>query len=193
MARARLTDYFQINKFHLLDVSFSIPPVLLPIFGFRSASFPQLNVSYRKVKEGNYEFPRYVTVEEASVSPITLEQGVSLINSDFGDWIRKAVTSNVPPRNLLLYQFTQYNPTPYKPPSSKVGASLDNIPSASGAAGAIGLFEDGPRIPGRAWLLTNCRPLSYKPGTDLDAMSGEVSLATIEIQPEEMIEISVGI
>lgn len=191
MARARLTDYFQINKFHLLDVSFSIPPVLLPIFGFRSASFPQLNVSYRKVKEGNYEFARYATVEEASVSPIVLEQGVSLINSDFGDWIRKAITSNVPPRNLLLYQFTQYNPTPYT--GLKAQASLDNIPGASGAGGAIGIFEDGPRIPGRAWLLTNCRPLNYRPGTDLDAMSGEVSIASIEIQPEELIEISVGI
>jgi phage tail-like protein len=190
MARARYTDYFAINKFQLLDVSFSLPPVLVPLFGFRSCSFPQISLTYRQIKEGNYEYPRYATVERAEVTPIVLEQGVSLINSDFWDWVRKAVTSTVTKRNLLLIQFTNINPLAE---ALVTGSTLNKVPGASGAGGSLGLFEDGARIPGKAWMLYNCRALSYKPGTDLDAMSGEISLATLEIQPEEIEEISIGI
>jgi phage tail-like protein len=188
VARARYTDHLNVSKFQLLDVSFSIPMVLLPLFGFRSVSFPQLSLSYKQVKEGNYEYPRNTTVERAEITAMTLEQGVSLINSDFWDWIRKAVTSKVPKKNLLLIQFTSLNPTP---PLLNQSA-LSKVPGAS-SLGGFGVFEDGTRIPGKAWMLYNCRPLSYKPGTDLDAMSGEISLATLEIQPEEIEEISIGV
>ena len=192
MARARYTDYLNVSKYTLLDVSFSLPMVLLPLFGFRSVTFPQINITYKQVKEGNYEYPRFVTPERAEVSTMTLEQGVSLVNSDFWDWIRKVVASDVPTKNLILVQFTGKNPFPDVHLSSVSAENVSKVPGASGA-GAFGVFEDGPRIPGKAWLLLRCRPVSYKPGTDLDALSGEISLATLEIQPEEIIEISAGL
>lgn len=188
MARSRLTDYLQVSKFHLLDTSWSSGPVLLPVFGFRSITMPQWTVSYREVKEGNYEFKRYAAVERAEVTPITLEQGVSLLNSDFYQWIKAATLGQKEPRDLLLIQFTQIG-FDVGGAGAAISAASSIVPGASGGFA----FEDGFRIPGRAWYLKRCRPFSYKPGTDFDATSGEVSLATLEVAPEEFEEISLGV
>ena len=184
MARSRLTDYLQINRFHLIDVTFSLSdvPVLVPLFGFRSVVLPTWTTSYREIKEGNYEFKRFGAVERAEMSTVTLEQGVSFINSDFYDWIHSATLGGKKPRNLLLIQFTNIN--------SNIEAGVTG--SIQGAGINFG-FEDGARFPGKAWLMKNCRPVSYKPGSDLDATSGEVSLAMLEFSLEEFVEFSLGI
>ena len=191
MARSRVTDYINVSKFHLLDISISIPPVLLPVFGFRSVTLPQVNVTYREVKEGNFEYPRLAAVEKAEVTTVTLEQGVSLFNSDFGDWIRKAVEGYVPSKNLLLVQFSNIN-VGLAGAGKKLNKTSASLPGAS-LGGAFGLFPDGLRLPARAWMLSRCRPVMWKPGTDFDATSGEISLAILEIKPEEVDEFSFGI
>jgi len=109
------------------------------------------------------------------MSPVTLEQGVSLFNSDFYDWVKAATLGKRPARNLLLIQFTNVSGT---------GANL----SVAGFG-----FPDGVRLPGRAWLMKGCKPLSYKPGSDFDSMSGEISLAILEFGLEEFVEFSLGI
>lgn len=160
--------------------------MLVPIFGFKSVSAPQLNIENQPIKEGNYEFPRKV-IKSASVAPITLEQGVSIVNSDFYDWVRKAVVGRMGPRNLLLVQFSRINP---------VGASEGTFRSAGSGnffASAFGNAEFAARIPGRAWLLENCRPASYKVGSDFDGLSQEVSLATLDIEMEEFTEYNLGV
>jgi len=193
MARSRLTDYMQVNRFHLLDTSWSGGPILLPVFGFRSVTLPQWNLTYKEIKEGNYEFKRYGAVQNAEVTPMVLEQGVSLLNSDFYQWIKDATLGQKEPRNLLLIQFTGINVSAGGVIEG-VGSALANATSnVPGATGGGFLFEDGIRIPGRAWYLKNCRPFSYKPGSDFDATSGEVSLATLEIGLEEFEEFSLGL
>jgi len=188
MARSRVTDYLQRSKFHLLDTSWSSGPVLLPVFGFSSITLPQWNVSYKQHKEGNYEFVRNIAVEKADVSPIILEQGVSLLNSDFYQWIKDATLGLKEPRNLLLIQFTQIGFD-----VGGVGAAISSVSSlVPGATGGFA-YSDGFRIPGRGWYLKQCRPTSYKPGSDLDATSGEVSVATLEIAVEEFEEFSLGL
>lgn len=180
MARSRLSDPLQLNKFHLLDVSFSSGgglPIFIPLFGFRSVTLPTWTTSYKEVKEGNFEFKRYGAVEKAEFSPITLEQGVTLFNSDFYDWMKAATLGKRPARNLLLIQFTN------------ISATQMNL----GIPGLGFGFPDGLRYPGRAWLLKSCKPISYKPGSDFDATSGEVSLAMIEFVLEEMVEFSLGL
>lgn len=195
MARAQLTDPLMTNAFHVVDVSVTFPPVLLPIFGFSRVSLPTLSLEQMEIVEGNYEFPMKVT-KKASVSNVTLEQGVSLVNSDFYDWIKKAVTGQVRPRNLLIIQFHRANP------KSIVGGFAGQALAAvsSGGLNQIGRlspnrfpFEFAERIPGRAWILNDCKPVSYRPGTDLDAMNSEVSIATLEISMREFEEISFGI
>jgi hypothetical protein len=199
MARSRISDPLSINRFHLLDVSFDLPLVLLPIYGFRSITLPQLSLTYKQVKEGNYEYPRLTAVERAEVSTVILEQGVSFFNSDFGDWIKKGVQGKVRERNLLLIHFSGINPLAKPPSWMKDVNKLSSLGGKKGAdyvmggTGGLGVWEDGTRIPGRAWFLRRCRPVSYKPGSDFDATSGEISLATLEVGIEEFIEISLGV
>jgi len=175
MARAQLTDYLQVGRFHVVDVSFTIPPVLIPVFGFRTCSLPEVVANIKNITEGNHEFPRKV-YGGAEIGDVTLTQGVSLFNSDFYDWIRKAIVGQRGPKDMLIVQFL----------NTKGGTT-------SGTGAFTGGLEFVARLPGRAWLLKNCRPSRYKPGSDFDAMSQEVSLAELTLSVEEMQEYSLGI
>ena len=181
MARAQLTDYLQVGRFHVLDVSFTIPPILLPVFGFRSCTLPEVVANMKNITEGNYEFPRKV-YSGAEVGDVTLTQGVSLFNSDFYDWMRKAIVGQRGPKNLLIVQFLNKG--------SKRSTGVGNVPGFGNLAGGLEFVQ---RLPGRAWLLKNCRPSRYKPGSDFDAMSQEVSVAELTLSVEEMEEYSMGI
>lgn len=175
MARAQLTDYLQVGRFHVLDMSFTIPPILLPVYGFKTCSMPEMIANVKSITEGNYEFPRKV-YSGAEIGDVTLTQGVSLLNSDFYDWMRKAVIGQRGPKNILIVQFL----------NSK-GKTF------SGSGAITGGLEFVARLPGRAWLLKNCRPSRYRPGSDFDAMSQEISIAELTLSIEEMEEYSLGI
>lgn len=56
----------------------------------------------------------------------------------------------------------------------------------------IGPFEFVDRLPAKAWLLHGCIPTRFKSGGDLDASSGEISIAELEIAPEMIEEISLA-
>jgi phage tail-like protein len=183
VARGQQSDFLQIGRFHVVDVSFTIPPVLVPVFGFKGCTLPQITINMRNIVEGNYEYPRKV-VQGAEVGNVMLEQGVSLINSDFWDWTRKAVVGRKPPKNLLIVQFQRRN-----------AAGGGNVLDGATAFGnqIPGGFEFQNKVPGRAWILKQCRPAMYKPGTDFDGMSQEVSIAQLELAYEEFEEFSLGV
>lgn len=143
-----------------------------------------MNMDVANIKEGNYEFPRKV-IKGGTTSPVTLEQGVSITNSDFYDWCRKAIVGRMGPRNLLVVQFTRINPVGNE--------GVFRTPQSGFFGQAFGNLEFAARIPGRAWLLENCRPLSYKPGSDFDAMSSDVSIQTLELEVEEFTEYNLGV
>lgn len=178
MSRARISDPLQAGRFHVLDVSISFPPVLIPLFGFSRVSLPSLNIELMSIKEGNYEFPRKV-IKGATVGPVLLERGLSLIDSDFFDWIRKAVIGQTWPKNLLIIQFH--------------GLGAGSVSTESLPGGSFLPFELALRLPGRGFFLKNCRPTQYRPGTDLDAMDQSVSLASLEIECEEFEDLNFGI
>lgn len=56
----------------------------------------------------------------------------------------------------------------------------------------LGPYDIYPFRPARAWLLSGCLPVRYKPGNDFDATSGQVSIMEIDIQIESMEEISLS-
>lgn len=179
----------QVGRFHILDVSFTIPPVLIPVFGFARCSAPSLKIDIREVTEGNYEYPRKV-VRGASVENIVLEQGVSMFNSDFWDWTRGAIVGRKAPKNLLLVQFTRMS-------AGGGGNLLANQSVNFSLAGlgnqTAGGFEAQRKVPGKAWLLHQCRPAGYKAASDFDGMSQEVSIAQLELAYEEFEEFSLGV
>lgn len=49
-----------------------------------------------------------------------------------------------------------------------------------------------PRIPGKAWILYGCVPSRFKPVSDFDALSSDVSLSELEVAVERWDEISLG-
>lgn len=122
-----------------------------------------------------------------------------------------AIGGVTPRRDLLLVQY--FRRTPFNLATTEaVGATLNAALAGaaalsaggvtSGAAQAtalvglavspLGPFEIYPKIPARAWLLQACLPTRYKPGTDFDATSGQVSIMELEVQPESMEEISLA-
>lgn len=183
MARSRVDDQLQVGRFHVLDVSFTAPPVLLPVYGFSQVTLPEIQVNLRDIPEGNYEYVRRVTMS-ASVSDVVLSQGVSLFNSDFYDWVRAAVVGRKPPKTLMIVQFSALGEGANAFPQGAV-----NIPSGGQISPGV---EFAARIPGRAWILRECRPRAYKPGTDFDGLSQDVSIAQLTIAVEEMEEFSMG-
>lgn len=189
MARKQVTDFLMNNRFHLLDVSLSIPPVLIPIWGFSSISAPEMTVEYREIKEGNYEFPRKV-VERAAVSDLTLENGSQLFNSGFWDWINKMPEGLFTKKNMLLIHFSNVNPGQYsKNPNRKSETVSLDIKGTKGMAGG----DIAVRLPGKAWLLKDCAPSRYKVGSDFTASGGQISLQSLDLKFEEFIEFNVGI
>lgn len=72
------------------------------------------------------------------------------------------------------------------------GAAQGAAFSALAVAG-LGPFQFATRLPARAWVLHGCIPIHYKATTDLDAASGQVSLQELEVQPEYIEELSLGI
>jgi hypothetical protein len=129
-----------------------------------------------------------------------------------------AIGGATPRRDLLLIQFLSRSPipAPYSEAAAAQGlmavqgaastltggaTSLGSI-AAVGQAGAIasnagfaakyGPVEFAPRLPGKAWLLQGCLPARFKPISDLDAMSSNVSLSELEVAVEAWDEISLG-
>lgn len=176
MARNRISDILLTNRFHVLDVSITIPPVLIPTFGFQTCTTPEMVVQYKSIKEGNYPFPRKVA-ERVEVGTITLENGSQILNSDFWDWISKVADGRTVKKNLLIIHFTNIDPTPRE----------------GGGSSIAGLVEFDFRVPAKAWLLKNCSPARYKPGHDFDAMGGAASIQSLDIEYEEFTEFNVGI
>lgn len=77
--------------------------------------------------------------------------------------------------------------------SRNSAAALGALVSAAGvAASPVGPFSTFAKLPARAWLLTGCLPVRYKPGSDFDASSGEVSVAELDVAVEGLEEISLA-
>lgn len=112
-----------------------------------------------------------------------------------------------PRRDLLLVHFFRNFPLPLGPvptDEARVAASVTAGAATAGLAGAFGgaqtaLFAAGvfvdavPKLPARAWLLGGCIPVRYKPGSDFDSSSGQISMMELEVAIESMEEISLAI
>lgn len=111
-----------------------------------------------------------------------------------------------PRRDLLLVHFFRNFPLPLGPvptDAARVAASVAAGTGTAALAGAFGgvagsLFAAGafvegvPKLPARAWLLGGCLPTRYKPGSDFDASSGQISMMELEIAVERMEEIGLA-
>lgn len=130
-----------------------------------------------------------------------------------------AIGGATPRRDLLLIQFLSRTPIPspaieavaatgllgVQGAASALASGTINVASfvgqAAGALQAVGGALTGatfgppdfaPRLPGKAWILYGCVPQRFKPVSDFDAMSSDVSLSELEIAVEQWDELSLS-
>jgi len=186
---SRISDYLNTLHFHLLDISFQIPTVFNLAFGFRHCTPPEITIDVREVKEGTFEYRKPV-VQGATAGPITLQQGAQLFNSDFYDWVQSALKATQSyRRNFLLLQFTDVSP--FGVGSNGTGPLGGTVGSLINAV--VPLNDLIARIPGRAWILSDCVPTHYRAASDFDPLSGDISIMELTLQPTTIDEISLGI
>lgn len=172
--RSRLEDLLQSHRFWLVDVvpSSTIPFFVLgsPIMGYQAITMPEITLDTDEIKQLNSMYKRTI-YSGGGVGPVTLSRGARVYDDLFYAWVDRAIRGiDMVPRNLLLLQYTEINA------ANALGLSVD-LPVA------IEAWEVAQFVPGRAWLLWGCIPMRYKPGSDFDAMSSEVSIMELDIQP----------
>ena len=170
----RLFDLLQDHRFWLFDVvpSGMYPFTVLgpPVMGFSSITMPEVTLELEAVKQVNSVFPRRA-YSGGDVSTVTLQRGVRAWDDSFWEWMHRAIKgSDMVNRHLLLLQYTGF------------GGDPGDLP--------VDAWEGAALAPGKAWLLMDCLPVRYKGGSDLDARSGQVSIAELEVQPWAVAEMS---
>ncbi len=189
---SRIFDHLNNYRFHLFDVSFVAPAVFNISYGFARITMPEISVEMKEVKEGTSEYKHYIPLS-AGVGQITLERGVSVFNQDFYPWVKRVIAgAPAVRRNLMLVQFSE---------ASLAGAQnvgLGPKKDAMGVLSVIGnqVFNFGDlfaRVPAKAWMLYECLPVSYKAGSDLDALGNEISMSQLTLQPHMIEELSLGV
>jgi len=178
MARWQILDRLQDHRFWLVDIvpSAVFPYYVLgsPLLGFATISSPEITLETDKIKQLNSMYKRNVYIG-GDVSPISLTRGVTMYDNTFWNWIQIAMRGyDFPNRNMLLIHFSQIGGV-YEFPIS----GLDQ-------------WDGITRLPGKAWLLWDCIPTRYKAASDFDAMSGQVSISELEIQPWAIEEFTLG-
>jgi hypothetical protein len=183
VARRRVTDYLQSHNFWLLEISAS---ARAPLFvagaltnGFQSITMPELSADAQSFSPLNSYYPEHYYTS-FSVGAITLSRGVTAFDSTFYRWIRRSVSGeDRVQRNLLLLHF------------AGLGVGEDGEPIVNASAPGIGAGNlETIRAFGKGYILWDCIPTRYKAGSDLDATSGEVSIAELDIQPHYFTEFS---
>lgn len=161
---------------------------------FRSGTYKPLTLT-RGVRFFDNDFYRWLQVTTEG-DPSHFHDLVSTLGID--------VAGPTPRRTLVLLHFLSHLP---QPPvigrqfgtGGEVAGVVANTIASNAVAGIQAVMDflqpfsaafDVLRIPARAWLLTGCLPTRYKPGSDFDASSGEVSIQEIDIQPEGVEQIS---
>lgn len=183
MARVRTQDFLQNHRFWLMDLvpSATYPFLVLgpPLLGFQSITMPEYTAEVEEIKQLNSMYKKHV-YNGGGMSSITLTRGVLGYDNSFNDWMNRAIRGNdMTNRNLLLIHFTGINSDGI---NDRFFGLSDELPSEP--------WEERSFLPGKVYLLWDCIPSRYKPGSDFDALGGQVSIAELELQIWAMTELS---
>lgn len=154
MARAVALDPYQSSRF---IVRFSDNMGAGIEAGFTSISLPEVTVEHADYREGTNLYSQKYPVRPVYGS-ITLSKGVTKASSGLYKWIKNCIEGKGYRANILIDQFHRTD---------------------------IGGFQDFSKLKAsrriECWY---CLPVRYKPGTDLDANSSEISIEEIEFEIE---------
>ena len=110
-------------------------------------------------------------------------------------------------RNLMIFQFTgigmnsirdimKSSSTPLEKakaaafaPAMAFSSAVNVLNEAAGGIFGFGINS----IPGRVFVLYDCLPVRYKPGSDLDASSSEISISELDVEFHSFEEFSLAL
>lgn len=183
MARSEFTDLLQNHHFWLCEISVSSrPPFFVAgslIGGFQSVTMPEITGETESVSQMCSPY-RVNYNRTYTYNALTLLRGVSSYDSSFYRWMYRSMRGeDRVQRDFLLLHF------------SNVGIGVDGAPLTTGIAQNVGFGNlEELRAFGKGYYLWGCIPVRYKAGSDLDASSGDVSIAELDIQPSYFTEFS---
>jgi phage tail-like protein len=183
VARSEFTDFLQNHHFWLVEISVSSRA---PYFvagsltsGFQSVTMPEITGETESVSQMCSPY-RVNYNRTYTYNSLTLLRGVTSYDSSFYRWMYRSMRGeDRVQRNFLLLHF------------SNVGVDQGGAPLKTGIAQNVGLGNlETLRAFGKGYYLWDCIPVRYKAGSDLDASSGDVSIAELDIQPSYFTEFS---
>ena len=125
--------------------------------GFQSCTLPEMSAEPVEYREGINTYTRkYPGIP--TVTDLTLIRGVTKTDTKFYDWVKAAVEGGEYRTNLTVYHWHRDGKQ-----SVDVVADLDKA---------------------RKYNCFECLPIRVKPGGDLDATSGDISLAELDVAME---------
>lgn len=180
---SRVLDYLQNFSFCLFDLP-KFPTSLRGLAsqafaltvraGFSSITSPEYSAATDEINIGNSSHP-YKYITHWTYGTLTLSHGSTLNNTDFNDWVDGVIKGSGERRNFLLVHFTRSS---FFPGIGSIGG-LDTVAK---------IFT----VPAKAWQLLGCLPTRYKVASDFEALSSDVSIQELDIEPLEVIEVNIN-
>lgn len=158
MARAMLSDPYHNFRFHVTaTLAGSLVPFGDVTAGFTAVTMPEKTVESVEYKEGTMVFRRKFP-GDVTFGTITLSRGVAGKTGEFYGWAAQTSAGGQYRVDLVIHQHHRTSVTDEKDTTQK------------SATRKINCFE--------------AFPVRYKPGSDLESTSSDISIQEIEVEVE---------
>lgn len=179
MARPETTDFLQNFRFHVrvagaspdspsadfLTYTENGGPAIGGEAGFQSVSIPDVTIESTEYREGTFKYTKKFP-GPPTIGDVSLMRGVVKNDTKFFEWAISTISGGAYRADIDIYQFSR-SPLP-----SAAAISADEYTSVSA------------QPPARIYHCYQCLPTRAKPAGDLDATSGEVSMAECDFALE---------
>lgn len=175
MARAKAQDFLHNFRFQVSITGADDTPGLpmgssadeSPSAGFSAVSIPEISQDAVEYREGHYVYARK-HAGLPTVSNVTLSRGVALQNGRCWTWIQNVVEGNFEYRaDMNIFHYHR---------DAKPATTSSDV-------GGVETFPDTTRA-GIVYSCKNVFPIRYKPSSDLDGTSSEISIQELEVAVE---------
>lgn len=162
-SRSTGSDLYQVHRFSVSIISG--PFQAIDVASFANVTSPEQNVESLEYSEGIYTYTR-VYPGRSSFSTVTMSRGVAKSDTFFAKWIRRASEGKAYRLNLKINQYHR-----------------DDI---------AGLSDFRTAKPSREIICFNCMPTRFRPSSDSEGLSAEISIQEIEFAMERFVVLENG-
>ena len=165
MARIESTDFmanFRFHVFHVGGPNFLKNDEKLGA-GFQSVTLPEITIPAADYREGTSKYTKKFPGPPEISGDLSMLRGVTTRDTFFFDWAIATISGGEYRTDLLIAQYVRES-LPVADPSE-----FTEIPAFASA---------------RQYNCYECIPVRVKPASDLDASSGEVAIAEMDVAIE---------